>query len=47
MATPSRLRRSLIAAIGCELRAMYADIIAQGVPDHFATILRRLDQPHR
>jgi hypothetical protein len=23
---------------------MYADIIAQGLPKHFATILRRLDE---
>jgi hypothetical protein len=33
-------------AIGRELRLMYADIISQGVPDYFAAILRRLDDPN-
>ncbi len=32
-------------AIGRELRVMYADIIAEGVPERFAAILRRLDDP--
>ena len=32
-------------AIGRELRAMYNDIIAEGVPERFAEILRRLDEP--
>ncbi len=32
-----------MAVIGRELRAMYADIIAEGVPERFAEILRRLD----
>ena len=31
--------------IGRELRAMYAEIIAEGVPEPFAEILRRLDEP--
>ena len=31
-------------AIGRKLRAMYADIIAEGVPERFAAILRRLDE---
>jgi hypothetical protein len=30
--------------IGRELRAMYADIIAEGVPERFGEILRRLDE---
>jgi Anti-sigma factor NepR len=34
-----------IAAIGRELRRMYADIIAEGVPERFAEILRKLDHP--
>ena len=34
-----------MAAIGRELRAMYAEIIAEGVPERFAEILRRLDDP--
>jgi Anti-sigma factor NepR len=28
-----------------ELRAMYADIVAEGVPERFAELLRRLDEP--
>jgi hypothetical protein len=34
-----------MAAIGRELRRMYADIIAEGVPERFAEILRKLDEP--
>ncbi len=36
-----------MAAIGEELRGMYAEIIAEGVPERFAEILRSLDQPTR
>jgi hypothetical protein len=36
---------AVMRAIGGKLRAMYADIIAEGVPEHFAAILRRLDEP--
>jgi hypothetical protein len=35
----------VMAAIGQKLRGMYAEIIAEGVPERFAEILRRLDQP--
>jgi hypothetical protein len=28
-----------------ELRAMYTNIVAEGVPERFAAILRRLDEP--
>jgi hypothetical protein len=35
----------VMAAIGRELRRMYADTIAEGVPERFAEILRRLDEP--
>jgi Anti-sigma factor NepR len=45
METPARLRAAMLAAIGRELRLVYADIIAQGVPERFAGILRRLDDP--
>jgi hypothetical protein len=34
-----------MVVIGRELRAMYADIIAEGVPVEFAAILRKLDEP--
>ena len=33
-----------MAAIGRELRLMYNDILAEGVPERFAAILRRLDE---
>jgi hypothetical protein len=36
---------AVLRAIGRELRAMYADIIAEGVPEHFDAILRRWDEP--
>ena len=32
------------ARIGQQLRAMYSDVVNQGVPDRFSQILRRLDQ---
>jgi hypothetical protein len=34
-----------LAAIGRELRRTYSDIIAEGVPERFAEILRKLDEP--
>jgi len=36
---------AVMRAIGRELRAIYNDIIAEGVPERFAEILRRLDEP--
>jgi hypothetical protein len=39
------LGREVMAIIGQELRRMYAEIIAEGVPKRFAEILRRLDEP--
>jgi hypothetical protein len=35
----------VMAAIGRELRRMYAKIIAEGAPERFAEILRKLDAP--
>jgi len=35
----------VMRAIGRELRAMYAEIIAEEVPERFAEILRKLDEP--
>jgi hypothetical protein len=32
------------ARIGQQLRAMYSDVVIQGVPDRFSEFLRRLDQ---
>jgi hypothetical protein len=37
-----KLSRAVMAAIGRELRVMYADIVTEGVPEQFAEILRRL-----
>jgi hypothetical protein len=34
----------VMRTIGRELRAMYADIIAEGVPERFMEILRKLDE---
>ncbi|HLK83379.1 MAG TPA: NepR family anti-sigma factor [Xanthobacteraceae bacterium] len=42
---PPALGRDALAAIGRELRLMYADIIADGVPKRFGAILRKLDDP--
>jgi Anti-sigma factor NepR len=36
---------TIMAALGQQLRVTYADIVAEGVPEHFAAILRRLDEP--
>jgi hypothetical protein len=44
MATVGTLDAASMAVIGKQLRLMYADIIAEGVPERFAQILRRLDQ---
>ncbi len=36
-----------MAVIGRELRLLYADIVAEGVPERFAEILRKLDEPSK
>jgi hypothetical protein len=38
------LGRDIQSKIGEQLRAMYDDVVSQGVPDRFADLLRRLDQ---
>ena len=40
----ARLGRDVQAKIGQQLRAMYDDVVNQGVPDRFAELLNRLDQ---
>jgi len=42
--TAATLGTGIMAAIGRELRLMYNDILAEGVPERFAAILRRLDE---
>jgi hypothetical protein len=39
-----KLGRGILAAIGRELRATYANVVAEGVPEQLAEILRRLDE---
>ncbi len=38
------LNPEIQARIGHQLRAMYDDVVRQGVPDRFADLLRQLDQ---
>jgi Anti-sigma factor NepR len=35
---------AVMRAIGRQLQAMYAEIIAEGVPERFAAIVRKLDE---
>lgn len=39
------LNAEIQARIGHQLRAMYDDVVRQGVPDRFAELIRRLDEP--
>jgi hypothetical protein len=43
----ARLGHDIQAKIGQQLRAVYADIVDQGVPDRFVELLRRLDEARR
>lgn len=43
---PSGLNTEIQARIGHQLRAMYDDVVRQGVPDRFAELIRRLDDPN-
>jgi hypothetical protein len=40
----ARLGRDVQKKIGQQLRAMYDDVVNQGVPDRFADLLRKLDE---
>jgi hypothetical protein len=42
---PPRLSREVMAHLGRQLRTMYDDIIAEGLPERFAEMLRKLDEP--
>ena len=42
---PARLDRTIQNEIGRNLRAMYNDVVEQGVPDRFADLLAQLDPP--
>ena len=39
----ARLSRDIQIKIGQQLRAMYTDVVEQGVPDRFVELLRQLD----
>ena len=39
------LNSEIQARIGHQLRAMYDDVVRQGVPDRFAELIRKLDEP--
>jgi hypothetical protein len=39
-----RLGAEIQHKIGQQLRAMYADVVNEGVPDRFAELLQRLDK---
>jgi hypothetical protein len=45
MQTGGRIGRDVMAAVGKQLRATYDEIIDEGVPERFAEILRKLDDP--
>ena len=40
---PAKLGREVQARLGQQLRAMYDDVVNQGVPDRFADLLNRID----
>jgi len=39
------LTAEIQSRIGHQLRAMYDDVVRQGVPDRFADLIRKLDTP--
>ena len=39
------LNPEIQARIGHQLRAIYDDVVRQGVPDRFAELIRKLDSP--
>jgi len=39
------LNAEIQARIGHQLRAMYDDVVRQGVPERFSELIRRLDDP--
>jgi hypothetical protein len=43
---PTGLNTEIQARIGHQLRAMYDDVVRQGVPDRFAELIRKLDDPN-
>ena len=42
-AKPAKLGREVQARLGQQLRAMYDEILNQGVPDRFSDLINRID----
>jgi len=42
-----QLSHDIQRRIGLQLRAMYTDVVNEGIPDRFADLLRRLDKPEK
>ncbi len=42
-AKPPKLSREVQARLGQQLRAMYDEVVNQGVPDRFTELLNRID----
>lgn len=42
--TKATIGRDVQSKIGEQLRAMYDDVVSQGVPDRFADLLKQLDE---
>ncbi|MBS0535307.1 MAG: hypothetical protein JSR72_14715 [Proteobacteria bacterium] len=40
---PAKLGREVQARLGQQLRAVYDDVVSQGVPDRFVDLLKQLD----
>ena len=40
---PAKLSRDVQARLGQQLRAMYDDVVNQGVPDRFTDLINRLE----
>ena len=40
---PAKLGRDVQARLGQQLRAMYDDVVNQGVPDRFSELINRLN----
>lgn len=42
-AKPAKLGRDVQARLGQQLRAMYDEVVSQGVPDRFTDLLNRIE----
>lgn len=42
-AKPAKLSREVQARLGQQLRAMYEELVSQGVPDRFTELLNRMN----